>query len=90
MCSAERGKPAASIVWKNMDSDSSVPREDTQSHPDGLYTVRSQLDLPNEVATVKLICAIQHPFWDTEQIPKLQLPTGRLRFGCKSKAAFRH
>ena len=80
VCSAERGKPAASIVWKNLDNDWSVAREETQSHPDGFYSVKSQLDLPEGVATDTLTCAIQHPFWDTEQITTPQASTGRLQF----------
>ena len=79
VCSAERGKPAASIVWKNLD-DTFVPREETQSHPDGLYTVKSQLDLPEGVATDNLTCTVQHPFWDTEQIYKPQASTGTVGY----------
>ncbi|KAM3842275.1 cell surface glycoprotein CD200 receptor 1-A [Diretmus argenteus] len=68
VCSAARGKPAASIVWRYTGNGSSVPTDSlTEKHQDGSYTVESQLALPEGVAPGNLTCAVDHPYWEEEQ-----------------------
>ncbi|XP_061091771.1 cell surface glycoprotein CD200 receptor 1-A-like isoform X2 [Conger conger] len=61
VCSAEGGKPAASISWRNR-WNSSVTQS-TNKNLDGSFTVESRLILPDDVSSENLSCIITHPSW---------------------------
>ncbi|XP_029936781.1 cell surface glycoprotein CD200 receptor 1-A isoform X2 [Myripristis murdjan] len=63
VCSAEGGKPKASIVWMNIGNSSAVPVEETKKDPDGFYSVTSRLVLPEGMDTGNLTCAVSHSSW---------------------------
>ncbi|XP_019910109.1 cell surface glycoprotein CD200 receptor 1-A isoform X2 [Esox lucius] len=62
-----KGKPAASISWRNTWNSSITPQNTNDSNQ-----VTSSLPLPEGVNTENLTCAVTHPFWNQE---KMYLPT---------------
>ncbi|XP_061091359.1 cell surface glycoprotein CD200 receptor 5-like [Conger conger] len=61
VCSAEGGKPTASISWRNR-WNSSVTQS-TNKNLDGSFTVESRLILPDFISAGNLSCIITHPSW---------------------------
>ncbi|XP_061091358.1 cell surface glycoprotein CD200 receptor 1-B-like isoform X6 [Conger conger] len=61
VCSAEGGKPAASISWRNR-WNSSVTQS-LKNNMDGSFTVESRLILPDSISAGNLSCIITHPSW---------------------------
>ncbi|XP_078142402.1 cell surface glycoprotein CD200 receptor 1-A isoform X2 [Centroberyx gerrardi] len=74
VCLAARGKPAASVEWRNVGNSSSVPTEKIRRDPDGSYTVESRLDLPEGLDPGNLTCAVRYAYWRKERtmIPGLK------------------
>ncbi|KAM8749501.1 cell surface glycoprotein CD200 receptor 1-B-like isoform 1-T1 [Acanthopagrus schlegelii] len=70
VCKAERGKPAANILWSHAGNISDVK---TSSEPDGFFTVESRLTISEGMNTKNLSCAISHPYWREEKILELKL-----------------
>ncbi|KAM9850746.1 cell surface glycoprotein CD200 receptor 1 [Aulostomus maculatus] len=71
VCKAERGKPAARIIWSREGNSSLV---EAQTSSDGFVTVESRLELPEGTDTENLTCSVTHPYWESEKVlaPKLQ------------------
>ncbi|KAM8749065.1 cell surface glycoprotein CD200 receptor 1-B-like [Acanthopagrus schlegelii] len=73
VCKAERGKPAANILWSHARNISDVK---TSSEPDGFFTVESRLKISEGMDTENLSCTIRHPYWREEKILELKLTKG--------------
>ncbi|XP_076015234.1 cell surface glycoprotein CD200 receptor 1-A isoform X2 [Genypterus blacodes] len=68
VCKAQRGRPAASVVWRNLRNSSFAPEVKTQLGSDGSYTVESRMELTNDSDAENLTCAVSHVYWKEEQI----------------------
>ncbi|XP_036964664.1 cell surface glycoprotein CD200 receptor 1-A-like isoform X2 [Acanthopagrus latus] len=84
VCKAEKGKPAANILWSHAGNISDVK---TLSEPDGFFTVESRLKISEGMDTENLSCAISHPYWREEKILELKLTKGPVTWLCISAAA---
>ncbi|XP_076119205.1 cell surface glycoprotein CD200 receptor 4-like [Alosa pseudoharengus] len=72
VCSAAKGKPAATVSWEEMWGSSEVTERSTQN-ADGTVTMESWLHLPNNDTTDELICVASHPSWTNESSKILKL-----------------
>ncbi|XP_054887494.1 cell surface glycoprotein CD200 receptor 2-like isoform X2 [Poeciliopsis prolifica] len=63
VCRAERGIPAASISW-SLTGNYSMKQ---QNDPDGVVTVESQLEVPEDIDPENLTCIVRHQFWAREK-----------------------
>ncbi|XP_014907422.1 cell surface glycoprotein CD200 receptor 1-like isoform X1 [Poecilia latipinna] len=63
VCRAERGIPAANISW-SVTGNQSVTQ---QNNPDGVVTVESQLEVPEDIDRENLTCIVRHQLWERER-----------------------
>ncbi|XP_029980983.1 cell surface glycoprotein CD200 receptor 1 isoform X4 [Sphaeramia orbicularis] len=64
VCKAEGGIPAANISWSHTGNTSTV---ETRDSSDGFFTVESRLELPTDMQTENVSCAISHLSWEHEE-----------------------
>ncbi|XP_054887522.1 cell surface glycoprotein CD200 receptor 1-like isoform X2 [Poeciliopsis prolifica] len=63
VCRAERGIPAANISW-SLTGNYSMKQ---QNDPDGVVTVESQLEVPEDIDPENLTCIVRHQLWEREK-----------------------
>ncbi|XP_029980981.1 cell surface glycoprotein CD200 receptor 1 isoform X2 [Sphaeramia orbicularis] len=74
VCKAEGGIPAANISWSHTGNTSTV---ETRDSSDGFFTVESRLELPTDMQTENVSCAISHLSWEHEESLMIKIEKGR-------------